>query len=263
MQLEQIQFDCNEGVARVAFNLPDSLNSLTRQMLAEFDTVLELCSREESGIRCLLVTGNGRAFSAGMNLADPGGPELDLPDGGHVLESAISPILLRMRELDIPIVTALNGLVVGVSVGLALMGDIILAARSTYILQPFSDVGLIPDGALTYLMPRLVGKARAFELAYFCDRLPAETALEWGLINAVHDDDALADAAVSMAQKLANGPTRLYGMRRRAIWQGYDNNFNDQLWLERNTQRAATRTKDSREAMRAFFQKRSPRFTGK
>ncbi|HBF99357.1 MAG TPA: 2-(1,2-epoxy-1,2-dihydrophenyl)acetyl-CoA isomerase [Alphaproteobacteria bacterium] len=262
MPFEQIQFDCSEGIARVAFNLPDSLNSLTRQMLAEFDAVLDQCSRPDSGIRCLLVTGQGRAFSAGMNLADPGGPKLDLPDGGHVLEAAMSPILLRMRELDVPIVTALNGLVVGVSVGIALMGDIILAARSAYILQPFANVGLIPDGALTYLMPRLVGKARAFELAYFGDRLPAEKALEWGLINAVHDDDALQDAAEGLAQKLAQGPTRLYGMTRRAIWQGYDNNFNDQLWVERNMQRTATRTQDSREAMRAFFQKRPPNFTG-
>lgn len=263
MEFQQIELDRVGGVAVLTLNAPDSLNALTRAMLAEMETALELCGREDSGVRCLLLTGAGRAFSAGMNLSDPGGPKLDLPDGGHVIEKAFTPLFMQMRDLPLPIVTALNGLVVGISVGMALMGDMILAARSAYLLQPFANVGLIPDGGATYLMPRMLGKARAFELAYLNDRLPAETAQEWGLINAVCDDDKLFDEAMALAQRLADGPTRLYAMTRQALWQGFDNSFVEQLLVERNLQREATRTEDSREAMRAFFGKRAPNFTGR
>ena len=262
MEFQHILFTRFESVGHISFNSPSTLNALTRDMLQEFEAALECCVAPEAGIRCLLLTGEGRGFSSGMNLSDPGGPKLDLPDAGRVLDDVFNVLLLKLRDLEIPIVVGLQGATAGITMSVALMGDIILAARSAYFLQPFANIGLIPDGGATWLLPRMLGKARAFELSLLGERLPAEKALEWGLINAVHEDDALRDAAIAMAQRLAQGPTRAYALTRKAFWEGFDNSYKEQLLVERLYQRTASRTDDAKGAVRAFLRKQPPKFTG-
>lgn len=263
MEFQQIKFSVIYAVGMISFNAPETFNALTRAMMAEFETALDRCAAPDSGIRCVLITGEGRAFSSGMNLTDPGGPQLSPPDLGQVLDEVFNTLLLKMRDLEMPIVVGLNGATAGVTMSIALMGDIILAARSAYLLQPFVNIGIIPDGGATWLLPRMVGKARAFELSMLGERLPAEKALEWGLINFVHDDDKLRDEAMAMAQRLAQGPTRAYAMTRKAFWEGFDNSYKEQLLVERLYQRVAGRTADAAAAVRAFLKKQKPIFTGK
>lgn len=263
MEFQHILFNISEAVGHISFNSPGTLNALTRDMLHEFEMALDGCAAPESGIRCLLLTGEGRGFSSGMNLSDPGGPRLDLPDAGRVLDDVFNVLLLKLRDLEMPIVVGLQGATAGITMSVALMGDIILAARSAYFLQPFANIGLIPDGGATWLLPRMLGKARAFELSLLGERLPAQKALEWGLINAVHEDDGLRDAAIAMAQRLAQGPTRAYALTRKAFWEGFDNSYKEQLLVERMYQRTASRTDDAKSAVRAFLRKQPPKFTGK
>lgn len=262
MTFQQIILGLNGSVASISLNAPKSLNALTRVMLGEINAALDIITRPDSGVRCLLLSGEGRGFSSGMNLADPDAVKMQPPDAGQILDEIFTPLFLRLRDMQIPIVVALNGATAGITMSIALMGDIILAARSAYFLQPFATIALIPDGGATWLLPRFLGKARAFELSMLAERLPAEKALEWGLINFVHDDDKLRDAANTMAQRLANGPTRAYALMRKAFWEGMDNNFTEQLQVERLYQRAAGRSEDAAGAVRAFLKKQPPVFTG-
>lgn len=263
MDYQQILFARTGGVAHISFNAPETLNALTRSMLHEFEAALDICMAPGSGVRCLLLTGEGRGFSSGMNLADPGGPKLPRPDAGHVLDEIFNQLLLKLRDAPFPFVVGLHGATAGITMSIALMGDIILAARSAYLLQPFANIALIPDGGATWLLPRMLGKARAFELSMLGERLPAPKALEWGLINAVHDDDKLRDEAMAMAQRLAQGPTRAYALTRRAFWEGFENSFPEQLLVERMYQRTASRTDDAAGAVRAFLAKQTPKFSGR
>lgn len=262
MDFQQIKFSRADGVGVITLNAPKTLNALTRRMLREVELALDICISPESGVRCLLLTGEGRGFSSGMNLADPDAPKVTPPDSGQILDEVFNGLLLRLRDLEFPFVTALNGVTAGITMSIALMGDIIMAARSAYLLQPFANIGLIPDGGATWLLPRMLGKARAFELSLLGERLPAEKALEWGLINSVHDDGELADAAMAMAHRLAQGPTRAYALTRKAYWQGLGNSFEEQLLLERMYQRTAGRTSDAAGAVIAFLKKQPPKFTG-
>lgn len=263
MEFQQIKFSQTGGVGVITLNAPKTLNALTRAMLREFDAALDICTAPDSTVRCILLTGEGRGFSAGMNLTDIDGSKKRSPDLGKVLDEYFTPLLIRLRDLEVPLVVGLNGVTAGVTMAIALMGDIILAARSAYFLQPFTNLGLIPDGGATYLLPRFVGKARAFELSLLGERLSSDKALEWGLINSVHDDGELYDAALAMAGRLAAGPTRAYALTRKAFWEGLDNSFVEQLQLERALQRTAGLTEDAGDATRAFLEKRPAKFVGR
>jgi 2-(1,2-epoxy-1,2-dihydrophenyl)acetyl-CoA isomerase len=253
------------AVAWIALNDPASLNALSAAMVEEIHAALDAIEHE-GRIRCLVLTGTGRAFSSGANLAQPEikpGQGEEQPDLGTVLEEVYNPLVLRLRDLPLPLITAVNGVCAGVTMSVALMADIVLAARSAYFLQPFARIGVLPDGGASYLLPRLVGRARALELALLAEKLPAEQALAWGLINAVHDDARLMAEAAALAARLAEGPTATYRLIRRAFWEGLDNDFASQLRLERDLQSAAGRTADYREGVRAFLEKRPARFTGR
>ncbi len=217
-----------------------------------------------NGARCLLLTGAGRGFCAGANLTDP---EASLSEGerdpGAVLEAHYHPLLLTLRNLEMPVITAVNGVAAGAGMSFALMGDMVLAAKSAYFLQAFRRIGLVPDAGSTYVLPRLVGWGRAMELALMGDRLPAETALEWGLVNRVYEDEALADEAVKLAEELANGPTKALAFIRHAMWRTYENTYEQQLHLERVLQRKAGQTEDFVEGVTAFVEKRPASFKGK
>ena len=224
--------------------------------------------RVEAGdARCLTITGAGRAFCSGANLNDP-----DLPPsnrGGEAqgeikddLEAWYNPTFLRLRDLAKSVVTAINGIAAGAGMSLALMGDIRVAARSASFLQAFARIGLVPDCGSSYLLPRMICMARAMELSLLAERLPAETALSWGLINRVVNDPDLPSAAFEIAQKLAEGPASL-GLIRKMYWASLENSYERQLALEAECQMRAGLTADYTEGVTAFREKRPPQFTGR
>jgi 2-(1,2-epoxy-1,2-dihydrophenyl)acetyl-CoA isomerase len=261
-QFERVRLAARGTVAFVTLDHPDVMNAISPEMARGLTDALGFASDEANGFRAILLTGEGRAFCAGANLGErPERTEGPIDAGAH-LEKHYHPLLLAIRDLRLPFVTAVNGAAAGVGMSLALTGDIILAARSAYFLQAFARIGLVPDGGSTWLLPRLVGLARARELSLFAERLPAETALAWGLINRVCEDATLLDEAVGLAARLADGPTSALAATRRLYWASPDNSFEKQLEMERQEQSRAGRTKDFAEGVTAFLQKRPPRFMG-
>jgi 2-(1,2-epoxy-1,2-dihydrophenyl)acetyl-CoA isomerase len=212
--------------------------------------------------RCLVLTGTGRAFSTGANLQGRGKNGI-VSGAGQTLETVFHPFIRRLRDLPCPIVTAVNGPAAGAGMSVALMGDLVFCARSAYFLQAFRRIGLVPDCGSTWLLPRLIGRARAIELSLLGERLPAETALAWGLVNRVFDDAALIDETMRVAADLANGPTMALGLIRRLYWESPDNSYEQQLDLECRLQRQAGSTEDFREGVTAFLEKRPAKFIGK
>jgi 2-(1,2-epoxy-1,2-dihydrophenyl)acetyl-CoA isomerase len=265
MELQRIIFEFTDNVAVLTFNHPEALNAISRQMLRGLKAAMDLIEDEANGARCLLMTGAGRGFSAGANLTDP---ETDWEagsehDAGDVLEKLYHPLFLRLRDLRMPIISAVNGPAVGVGMSFALMADIVLAGRSAYFLQAFRRIGLVPDGGATFLLPRLIGWSRAMELSLLAEKLPAEKALEWGLINRVYDDHRLMDEALALARELAAGPTAALRLIRKAYRHTWDNTYEEQLHLERMCQKEAGQTEDFMEGVSAFREKRPARFRGR
>ncbi|HSZ74254.1 MAG TPA: enoyl-CoA hydratase/isomerase [Rhizomicrobium sp.] len=250
-------------VAVLTFNHPEVMNAASAKLVAGASEALRFIERPDSGFRAIVLTGEGRGFCTGANLSE--GPERASGsfDPGHSLETVFHPFMRRLRDLKLPFITAVNGAAAGVGMSIALMGDLILAARSAYFLQAFTRIGLVPDGGSTWLLPRLVGLARAKELSLLAERLPAETALEWGLINRVYHDDALLEEALKLATKLAEGPTQALAMTRLLYGASPTNSFEAQIDLERAMQSAAGRTEDFVEGVMAFLQKRQATFKGK
>ncbi|MFN3233433.1 MAG: enoyl-CoA hydratase/isomerase [Alphaproteobacteria bacterium] len=251
-------------VATLTLNDPDALNAVSIPMLEAIGAALDQVEDPASGARCLILTGEGRGFCAGANL---GGGISDMDDGerdaGDVLERYYHPLLKRFRDLEMPFIAAVNGVAAGVGMSFAMMGDMILAGRSSYFLQAFRRIGLVPDGGSTYLLPRLVGMARAKELSIMAEKLPAEKAMEWGIVNRVHDDDALMAEAQKLATELANGPTVALKLIRSLYWNSPLNTYDEQLDLERQSQKIAGQTDDFGEGVKAFFEKRPAEFKGK
>ena len=179
-EFERVHLATEGNVAVVTLNHPEVLNALSAAMVRGFHATLDEIERDDSGYRAVLLTGEGRAFCSGANLAEPPDNGAAALSAGSILEEQYYPLLRRLRDLRLPIITAVNGATAGVGMSLALMGDIVIAGRSAYFLQAFSRLGLVPDGGSTWLLPRLVGLARAKELSLLAEKLPAETALAWG-----------------------------------------------------------------------------------
>jgi 2-(1,2-epoxy-1,2-dihydrophenyl)acetyl-CoA isomerase len=255
-------------VTVITMSDPATMNAAGVDMAGELRDALKQATAAGSATRCVLLTGEGRGFCSGANLSG-GGPAAGSGEGGgrrdagDALETVYNPLVTAMRELAVPIVTAVNGAAAGVGCSLALMGDIVVAAESAYFLQAFRRIGLVPDCGSTWLMPRLIGKARAIELSLLGERLPAEKALEWGLVNRVYDDAVLMDEAMKLAREFANGPTVALALTRQLYWDSPENSFEDQLNLEFEFQREAGRTEDFREGVSAFLEKRPAKFTGR
>lgn len=265
MQYERIKIEFKNSIALLTLNHPEALNAVSLQMIRELNRVMDEIEDPVNGARCLLITGAGRGFCAGANLSDPEkrmGRDREL-DMGAGLEKWYNPFLIRLRDLRMPIITAVNGPAAGVGMSLALMGDMVLAAQSAFFLQAFRRIGLIPDGGATFILPRMVGFSRAMELSLLGERLPAETALEWGMINRVYADDQLMPEAFKLAEALAGGPTEALRLIRQAYWKSIDNTFEEQLKVERNLQREAGKTQDFQEGVSAFLEKRPAKFKGK
>jgi 2-(1,2-epoxy-1,2-dihydrophenyl)acetyl-CoA isomerase len=262
---EHILLSVDKHVATLTLNRPKVLNAASRPMLRELMLAMDFIENPTSAVRCVLITGAGRAFCAGVDLqpSETSGENNGRHDGGYLLEYHYHPFIRRLRGLEVPVVVAVNGAAVGVGASIALMGDTILCARSAYFLHAFRNLGLVPDGGATWLLPRLIGRVRAMELSLLGERLPAQTALEWGMVNRVHDDHVLITEALAIALRLAQGPTRALGLTRRLYWESESNSHEEQLDLERRCQYLAGETQDYREGIAAFLEKRAPRFEGR
>lgn len=265
MQNGKVKLDIQGPVAIATLNDPDALNAVSHGMLEDLASMLDAVEAPDSGIRCLILTGEGRGFCAGANLGGgitDGDTDKSEQDAGDVLERFYHPILKRLRDLPMPFITAVNGVAAGVGMSFAMMGDMVLAGKSSYFLQAFRRIGLVPDGGSTYLLPRLVGLARAKELSILAEKLPAEKAMEWGIVNRVYEDDALMGEAMALATELANGPTVALGLIRKLYWESPLNTYDAQLDLERQSQKVAGQTEDFAEGVQAFFEKRPAEFKG-
>lgn len=265
MSDKKVKLEFKDTVAVLTLNDPDALNAVSIAMLEDLGEALDQVEDSANGARCLILTGEGRGFCAGANLAGGISSEADdaKRDAGEVLEKYYHPTLKRLRDLPIPFLTAVNGVAAGVGMSFAMMGDLVLAARSSYFLQAFRRIGLVPDGGSTYLLPRLVGMARARELSLLAEKLPAEKAMEWGIVNRVYDDGALMDEAFKLAHELANGPTVALALARKLYWESPLNTYDEQLDLERKSQKIAGQSEDFGEGVKAFFEKRPAQFKGK
>jgi 2-(1,2-epoxy-1,2-dihydrophenyl)acetyl-CoA isomerase len=251
------------GVETITLNRAEKLNALNPEMHQLLRAALERAAVGPE-IRAVLLTGAGRGFCSGQDLA-----ERDVSAGAAPIDLSVSlgshynPLVRRLRALPKPIICAVNGVAAGAGANLALACDIVIAARSASFIQAFSKLGLVPDAGGSYFLPRLVGTARAMGLALLAEKLDAEQAAQWGLIWKVVDDDQLASQANALARRLASGPTKGYGLLKKALYASAGNSFDAQLDLERDLQREAGYSDDYREGVTAFKEKREPRFKGK
>lgn len=250
------------GVLSITLNRPDKLNAFNPEMHKLLRQALEQ-ALDEAAIRAVLLTGAGRGFCAGQDLSERNVGADTALDLSVSLGSNYNPLVRRLRALPKPVVCAVNGVAAGAGANIALACDIVLAARSASFIQSFSKLGLVPDSGGTYFLPRLVGTARAMGLALLGEKLSAEEAERWGLIWKALDDDKLLSEATAMARALASGPTKGYGLIKKALYASAGNSLDSQLDLERDLQRDAGFSADYREGVAAFLQKRKPDYKGK
>jgi 2-(1,2-epoxy-1,2-dihydrophenyl)acetyl-CoA isomerase len=259
MDFENIRLDINPAaVATITLDRPEMLNALNGGMIEELRAAL--ASLPGSGARCLLITGEGRAFSSGADLVAGGG----LPDDvGAALESHLNPLIEDVFALPMPVVAAVRGPCAGAGCSLALSADIVVASASAYFLQAFINIGLVPDAGATWLLPRLAGRARAMEMMMLGERIPAEQAADWGMISRMVEDEDLESEAITLAARLAQGPTAAYSLLRKLARDAEQTPLSDALAAERGAQTVAGRTADFKAGVIAFIQKRQPTFDGK
>lgn len=263
---ETIALNVAGGIATLTLSRPDRLNAFTNAMHEEVREALALVrsGREQGSVRVLVLTGAGRGFCAGQDLSDravaPGG---EAPDLGESIERNYKPLVLAIRGLDMPVIAAVNGVAAGAGANIALACDMVFAARSASFIQSFAKLGLIPDTGGTWILPRLLGPARALGLAMTGEKLSAEQAADWGLIWKCVDDEQLMPTVQAIAAQLAAGPTFGYAQTKRAIWGSSTRELTDQLDLERDMMRQCGRSEDYREGVAAFLEKRIPAFKGK
>lgn len=246
-------------VALIRLNDEPSLNAMS---LAMADGLRAAIGAAAKDYRAIVLTGTGRGFCSGANLAAGRNLPAEERDLGNGLRDHANPLMLAIRDLAVPLITAVNGAAAGIGASLGLAGDLIVAAENAYFLQAFCRIGLVPDGGSAWLLTRAAGRARAMEMMLLGERVPAAKALEWGMINRVVAPDALIETALGLASDLAAGPTQALGMIRKMCWSAVDRDYEAQLADECDLQRAASQTADFREGVRAFREKRPAVFTG-
>jgi 2-(1,2-epoxy-1,2-dihydrophenyl)acetyl-CoA isomerase len=262
LNLDTVDLNVAEGVAWVTLNRPEALNAWTPQLGEELTQALDQAAGDPD-VRAIVLTGAGRAFSSGADLkaggimGEDGKPDVQTP-----LREIYNPLILRVRTIPKPVIAAVNGPAVGIGCSLALAADLILAARSAYFLMAFVNIGLGLDGGASHTLTARLGHARAFEIAYLGERIPAERALEWGLVNEVHEDSALAPRVRELAAKLAAGPPASYAAIKRTINDRAYDGFEELLDLEARVQQGCAASADFFEGVLAFMQKRPAHFTG-
>lgn len=263
MNFENITFSIEAGIARLTLNRPDKLNSFTEDMHAELRAALDHIQEDKSA-RVLVLTGAGRAFCAGQDLADRSMQMVDgkMPDIGNVVERNYKPLVLRLQNLRVPTIAAVNGIAAGAGASVALACDLVIATKSAAFLQAFSKIGLIPDTGGTWFLPQRVGMARAMGLALLADKLPAERAAEWGLIWECVDDAEFAARIDALAKQFATAPTKALVRTRQAMHAAPGHTLEQQLSFEGSFMRELGWSADYAEGVKAFMEKRAPNFTG-
>lgn len=262
MSPQFIRSEIDRGVLCLTLHRPDVLNSFNRAMITELHSAFEGAASDAS-VRAVLLTGAGRAFCAGQDLSEAT-PSADAPplDLGNIVRETYNPLVRAIRQLEKPVVCAVNGPAVGAGANLALACDIVFASSEASFVQAFVKIGLIPDTAGTFFLPRLVGLARASAMMMLGEKITAQRALEFGMIYQVCEPDALASTALTTAHTLATLPTRGIGLTKRGLNASMGNDLDQQLDMEEELQRQAGRTKDFTEGVTAFLEKRKPVFTG-
>lgn len=262
---EKISYELDGDIAVISFNDPKTLNA------CGMDTVIELLHAfEKAGTeaRATILTGKGRGFCSGANLGASPGKSNNLsmpgmkPDAGRGLDTHYNALIREIRHHPHPVITAVNGAAAGVGCAIGLIGDMVICGKSGYFLQAFRRIGLVPDGGSTFLLAKTIGRVRAMEMALLGEKVSAEQAMEWGLVNRIVEDDALLATAKEIAQKIASGPTKALALTRDLIWTATEGDLNTALDAERFAQREAGRTKDFAEGVTAFLQKRKAEFKG-
>ncbi len=261
MTYETITLDISDQIATITLNRPDRLNACSLDMADEITNAL----MSLGDARCLVLTGAGKGFCSGADLQARGSGSISGGDGSYLaLTRHYNPMMMNLARLNMPIICAVNGPAAGVGCSIGLCGDFVLAARDKgYFLQAFVNIGLVPDGGASWMLPRLVGKARATEMMMLGEKISAEKAENWGLIYKAVDDAALLDEARALALRLANGPTQAYATMRRNILVAMENSYSEQLLAEAEGQRIAGSSADAMEGGMAFLQKRKAEFKGK
>jgi 2-(1,2-epoxy-1,2-dihydrophenyl)acetyl-CoA isomerase len=259
---ETVDLTTDGPAARILLNRPEALNAWNEHFGRDLLDAVTTVAENES-VRAVLITGAGRGFSSGADLKEQRSDgEGGVPDLSARLKEIYHPIITGLREMPKPVVAAVNGPAVGIGCSLALAADLIVAAESSYFLLAFVNIGLVPDGGSTAFLPARIGYARAAEMAMLGERVPAEQALEWGMVNRVVPDEDLEGAADALLQLLAHGPTRSYAGAKRLLNRRMYAGLAEQLEAEADAQREQGKTQDFVEGVLAFAEKRAPNFTG-
>jgi 2-(1,2-epoxy-1,2-dihydrophenyl)acetyl-CoA isomerase len=260
--METVTLERRDGELRITLNRPDSMNAWNKQLGA--DLLAAVGEARSDDVRAVVITGAGRAFSSGADLRAGFDPTpAGHPDVETVLHEVYHPIITGLRELPKPVLAAVNGPAVGIGCSLALAADLIVARESAYFLLAFVNIGLVPDGGSSLLLPERVGLARATEMAMLGERIPATKALEWGLINRVTADDELETVVDELAARLAAGPTRAYAGIKRQLNAWLFTRMAEQLELEASIQQQSAASGDFMEGVQAFLEKRPAAFSGR
>ncbi|CAA9533200.1 MAG: 1,2-epoxyphenylacetyl-CoA isomerase [uncultured Sphingosinicella sp.] len=259
MAYRTIDFKLEDGIARLTLNRPDRLNSFTAEMHGE---VADALARLE-GARVLVLTGAGRGFCAGQDLNDRAVAPGERVDLGHSVEKYYNPLIRKLTSLPFPVIARVNGVAAGAGANIALACDVVIAARSAKFIQSFASIGLIPDSGGTWVLPRLVGQARAMGLALTAEPLPADKAEQWGLIWKAVEDEQLDIEVDTLASRFASAPTRGLAAIKRMIRESWGHSLDQELELQRDAMRELGFSDDYREGVAAFMEKRKPNFSGR
>jgi len=260
LSYETITFDLADRVATLAIDRPARMNALTPRVFAELTAAIDAAL--EQGARAIVLTGTGGAFCSGADLVGDGGAPMPR-DLGESLDTSYNPFVRKVAALDVPFLTAINGPAVGAGLGLALLGDISVMARSAYVLLAFVNIGLVPDAGATWLVAKAAGRTKALEMALLGERVSAEEALAAALVTRVVDDEQVLGQTQQLAAKLAAGPSVAIGMIRKQVAAALSLDLDQSLAVERENQTRAGHTRDFAEAVRAFGEKRKPVFEGR
>jgi 2-(1,2-epoxy-1,2-dihydrophenyl)acetyl-CoA isomerase len=260
--MPEILLQAADGVATVTLNRPDVLNSFNRSMAAQLRETIERLGGDDS-VRAVVLTGAGRGFCAGQDLAEALPKDGAMPDLGDIVRDSYNPVIRAIRTLEKPVICAVNGVAAGAGANLAFACDILFAASSATFVQSFARIGVIPDSGGTFILPRLVGLHRASVMTMLAEKMSAEQAREWGLVYMVTEPEALLETAVGTARQLATMPTRAFGLIKRGFNKSLGVDLDEQLDYEEELQREAGATADYAEGVRAFLEKRKPVFQGR
>lgn len=264
MAYETILVDVSEKIATITLNRPDRLNACSLEMADEIYAALDTLA--DLGARAVVITGAGKGFCSGADLQAKADAKDSIAGGlgsYRALTLHYNPLMLKLARLNMPVITAINGAAAGVGCSIALAGDFVFAAKKAFFLQAFVNIGLVPDGGASWMLPRLVGKARATEMMMLGERIPADKAEEWGLIYKSVEDDVLQAEARALATRFANGPTIAYATMRKNILTSLENSYAEALLAEAEGQLVAGNSADAAEGAAAFVEKRQAQFQGK